>query len=320
MLRWAWAAAVMISMAFPAMAAKAPVIFTSDIGDDIDDTWALAALLRSPELDLKLVVGDYGNAIYRAKLFAKFLTVAGRTDVAVGIGVGDRAERKANQSRWVEGYDLKSYAGKVHDDGVQAMIDLVMASEAPVTIISVGPTPNMAELLRRKPEVAGKARFVGMYGSVRKGYDGRPRVDAEWNVKQHVAGARAALSAPWTEAIITPLDTCGLVRLKGDKYAKVRDSQDPIARAVIENYRVWLGTDPNRAREAETQSSILFDTVAVYLAITQELTKVEELPIRVTDDGKTVIDEQQGKKIHVATEWKDLGKFEDWFVERVAGN
>ena len=36
---------------------KIPVIYDSDIGDDIDDTWALAVLLKSPELDLKLVVG-----------------------------------------------------------------------------------------------------------------------------------------------------------------------------------------------------------------------------------------------------------------------
>ncbi len=32
-----------------------PVILDTDIGADIDDTWALAILLRSSELDLKLV-------------------------------------------------------------------------------------------------------------------------------------------------------------------------------------------------------------------------------------------------------------------------
>ncbi|MGI6299757.1 MAG: hypothetical protein ACOX52_01655 [Verrucomicrobiota bacterium] len=64
-----------------------PVIYDSDIGDDIDDTWALGLLLKSPELDLKLVVGDYGKATYRAKIFAKMLETAGRTDVPVGLGL-----------------------------------------------------------------------------------------------------------------------------------------------------------------------------------------------------------------------------------------
>ena len=38
---------------------KIPVILDTDIGDDIDDTWALGFLLRSPEFDVKLVVGDH---------------------------------------------------------------------------------------------------------------------------------------------------------------------------------------------------------------------------------------------------------------------
>ena len=61
------------SRAADAPAAKIPVVLDTDIGDDIDDTWALGLLLKSPELDLKLVVGDYGKSEYRAKLLAKFL-------------------------------------------------------------------------------------------------------------------------------------------------------------------------------------------------------------------------------------------------------
>src|SRR5882724_8840902 len=50
-----------------------PVILATDIGDDIDDTWALGLLLKSPELDLKLALGEYGKNQYRARLVAKFL-------------------------------------------------------------------------------------------------------------------------------------------------------------------------------------------------------------------------------------------------------
>ncbi|MEZ6080360.1 MAG: hypothetical protein R3C56_33220 [Pirellulaceae bacterium] len=40
------------------------MIFDTDIGDDIDDTWALAMLLRCPELDVKLVLGDHNKPQY----------------------------------------------------------------------------------------------------------------------------------------------------------------------------------------------------------------------------------------------------------------
>ena len=64
-----------------AFAARTPVVFDTDIGTDIDDTWALAQLLRSPDLDLKLVLTDTGDTHYRAAVAAKFLEAAGRSDV-----------------------------------------------------------------------------------------------------------------------------------------------------------------------------------------------------------------------------------------------
>jgi len=38
-----------------------PVILDTDIGWDIDDTWALITLLNSPELDLRMVLTSTGN-------------------------------------------------------------------------------------------------------------------------------------------------------------------------------------------------------------------------------------------------------------------
>lgn len=133
-------------------AKKIPVIYDSDIGDDIDDTWALVMLLKSPEFDVKLVVGDNQKGIYRAKLFAKLLTVAGRTDIPVGIAFGNK-DGGGRQSRYVDDYDLKSYPGKVYEDGVQAIIDTIMNSKRKITVIAVGPLPNIAEALKRQPKI-----------------------------------------------------------------------------------------------------------------------------------------------------------------------
>ncbi|MCX7825369.1 MAG: nucleoside hydrolase [Verrucomicrobiae bacterium] len=182
------ASAGLCGLAQPGNAADArgagiPVILDTDIGDDIDDTWALGLLLKSPELDLKLVVGDYGRTHYRARLLAKFLERAGRTDVAVGVGLDNGVTGEGGQAGWVKGYDLKAYPGKVHNDGVQALIDTIMKSPRPMTLICIGPVPNIAEALRREPRIAQRARFVGMHGSVRVGYGGSPKVAAEWNVR-----------------------------------------------------------------------------------------------------------------------------------------
>ena len=75
-----------VAAAGRSLASGRPVILDTDIGDDVDDTWALLMLLRMPELDLKLAVSDYGNAIYRCRLLAKLLQLTGRTDVPIGVG------------------------------------------------------------------------------------------------------------------------------------------------------------------------------------------------------------------------------------------
>ena len=300
--------------------AKIPVILDTDIGDDIDDTWALMLALSSPELDLKLVVGDYGRPLQRARLLGKLLEAVGRADIPIGLGVEASCAGDFRQEKWIEGYELDQYPGKVHRDGVQAIIDLLMNSPQPVTLLCIGPLPNIAEALRREPRIVEKAHFVGMHGSVRLGYDGKPKAVAEWNVKCNPAACRAALSAPW-EITITPLDTCGLIRLKGEKFTRVRDAANPMARVLMENYRAW--TDWNIAHgqkgpDPAAASSTLYDCAAVYLAISRELCVIEPLRLRVDDDGFTRED-AGARRMNVATRWKDLPAFESFIVARLAG-
>ncbi len=299
------------------IARPTPVILDTDIGDDIDDTWALGLLLKSPELDLKLVVGDYGKAPYRARLLAKFLQTVGRAEIPIGMGLDLDPKGDGPQAAWVKDYELKTYPGRIYADGVQAIIDTILQSKEPVTLICIGPLPNIAAALQREPRIAQHARFVGMYGGVRVGYGGAKQPAAEWNVKANAKACQKVFTAPW-DMTITPLDTCGLVTLGGERYGRVRDSKDRIASAIIENYRLWSRHNNPKNDAAERQSSVLFDTVAVYLACQQDLCQMETLGLKVTDDGFTRVDEQ-AKRIRAATAWKDLDRYRDYLVNRLTG-
>ena len=289
---------------------KIPVILDTDIGGDIDDTWALALLLKSPELDLKLVVSDTGDTAYRARIAARLLEIAGRPDIPVGIGISTKGHSQP-QLPWVANYALDRYAGTIYQDGVQALIDTVMASSEPVTLICIGPLPNIAAALRLEPGIAARCRFVGMHGSIRRHHDGGQGPIAEYNVVSDVPACQQVFTAPWLDMTITPLDTCGQVRLSGGKYQAVCDCPDPLTRAVIENYHIWLG-----GRSEEGRSSILFDTVAVYLAFSTKHLQMETLGIRVTDDGYTIVD-PSARAIHCAMDWQDLAAYEDFLVSRL---
>jgi inosine-uridine nucleoside N-ribohydrolase len=307
---------------------KIPVIFDTDICDDIDDTWALSLLLQSPEFDVKLITTEVGNTQSKAKTVAKFLQTVGRTDIPIGIGV-QQHKGHHRQDAWAKDYELSSYPGTIYEDGVQALIGTIMKSRTKIKLIAVGPLPNVAAALEREPKIAKKAEFVGMHGSVRLGYGGDKAVSAEYNVRAFIKEAQKVFTAPW-DMTITPLDTCGLVQLKGEKYQKVLNNNSPLTNALMENYRAWfrqglLNQDKDLSgaeldnmtdQKCNSSSSTLFDTVGIYLAMSSELVKMEKLPIIVTDDGYTRIDEK-GRVINCATEWKDLGAFEDLLVDRL---
>jgi inosine-uridine nucleoside N-ribohydrolase len=293
-----------------------PVILDTDIGSDIDDTWALAMLLRCPELDLKLVLTDTADTVYRARLAAKFLEVSGRADVPVGVGLRFGAASEF-QKPWVSGYALSDYPGPVYEDGIQAAIDIIKASAEPVTIIAIAPAPNLGRILEIAPEIAPTCRLAGMFGSVDRGYGDGSAAIAETNVRESVAAARAVFAAPWLEAVITPLDTCDRVILSGERFRRVASSADPMLVALMENYRVWAPLVSWMTVDYEsTRSTTLFDTVAVYLAYGRDLLEIETMRLEVTDDGMTVQSEV-GHPIGVAIRWRDLDAFRDHLTERL---
>ncbi len=296
---------------------KIPVILDTDIGFDIDDHWALVMILKSPELDIKLITTDTGNTHYRAKLVAKTLELANRTDIPIGIGI-PLMFQKETQIDWVEGYDLTQYPGEIINDGVGALIDTIMQSEEQVTLIGIAPVPNIASALQREPRIVNNSRFIGMHGSIRKGYLGAANPAPEFNVFQATKSCQMVFEADWP-ITITPLDTCGIVTLKGDHYQSILRSEDPLVKAIVANYFIWeknidwpkyKDLDPNKV------SSVLYDCVAIYLAFSEELLEIEELPLTITDEGKTVI-EATGKMVRCATSWKDQNKFEEFLTNRL---
>lgn len=293
-----------------------PVILDTDIGSDVDDTWALAMLLRSPEIDLKLIVTATNDTVYRAKITAKLLEIEGRTDIPIGIGLRGEPDNEL-QREWIEGYDLDAYSGVVHQDGVQQMIDMIRASSETITLLTIGPATNLAHALELAPDIAEKCRFVGMYGSVDRGYGDNSDPVAEYNVEANPAAAQKTLSAPWKEMLITPLDTCDQAIISGENFQRIRNAGDPLLDAVLENYRVWAPLVPWQSIDnIEERSSVLFDTVAVYMAYSLETLQMETMRLSVTDEGRTVRDDA-GTEIQVAIGWTNLPAFIDHLTERL---
>lgn len=297
-----------------------PVILDTDIGDDIDDTWALVMLLRCPELDVKLVTSTSGNPINRARHIAKVLDLAGRSDIPVGIGARIPDETHDPNATiifpWIEDYPLDCYPGTVHQDGPQAVIETIHRSPEPVTVIAIGPLSNLGEALRRDPTITRNSRFVGMFGSIYKGYADSPEPCSETNVRLFTNSCRNIFCSDWNRTI-TPLDTCGAVVLDGEDYSAIRQSADPLLAELMKANDIFAERVPWMKYDPSGRSSVLFDTVAVYLAYSEELVAIETLDLSIEEGGFTRIDPRAGNPTRCALRWKNLEAFKKHLVCRL---
>ena len=286
-----------------------PVILDTDLGDDIDDTWALCMLLGTPQVDLQLIVTAFHDTEKKARLVAKILEHTGRTGIPLGIGKKTK-DAPINQEQWLGGYTLDNYKGVVHEDGVQALIDTINNAKEQIILCVIGPQTNIAEALKRDPGIAKKARVVSMAGSVHIGYGGKEGGCPEWNVLADIEAARAVFAAPWDIAY-APLDTCGTLILKGERYAAVAQSSNPLAATTIANYAQWK----NRPHHPEGQSSVLFDTLAAYMCYAEDFVEMETVKLAIDDKGQTIVDQEKGRPVRCALRWKDREAFEKALVK-----
>src|SRR5689334_21078067 len=72
---------------------KVPIILDTDIGSGIDDAFALALILGSPEFELRGVTTVSGNTQQRAMMLCRFLTMTGRRHTPVAAGAEPQPPR-----------------------------------------------------------------------------------------------------------------------------------------------------------------------------------------------------------------------------------
>src|SRR5438445_7830641 len=78
---------------------RIPIIFDTDIGDDIDDALALALALQSPELDVRAVTTVADDVESRTRLAWKEMRLLGRSDIAIATGAPEPLLDPVRQGR-----------------------------------------------------------------------------------------------------------------------------------------------------------------------------------------------------------------------------
>jgi purine nucleosidase len=296
------------SSAQPQAAEKMPVIFDCDIGNDIDDSFALALIMASPELELRGVTTVSGDTMTRAWMVCRFLTMLDRKDIPVAAGAAPQPEQKIEEMYQYRNHPAPIYnrtSKPIKGSAIEFMYGQLKANPGKITLIAVGPLTNIARLLSDHPDCKPWIkRLVIMGGSVRVGYENKPPAEPEWNIKLDPKAAQAVF-ASGVPLTVAPLDATTMVKLEAPLRQQFFAAGSLLTWQVEAMYQLWDKPTP-----------VLYDPVAVALAFEEKFCKLEDLHLEVDDKGLMKIG--QGKaNARVATSIKS-DEFLKWYVDRVA--
>jgi len=256
--------------------AREKIIIDTDIGDDVDDAFALALAVKSPEFEILGVSTTFRDTELRAKLADRFLGEVGRTDIPVLAGK-PTSPTPMSQRRYAEG---GHFAKSAHGDAAEFLLDQIRKHPGEITLIAIGPLMNVGAAIDRDAATFRKLkRVVIMGGAIRKGYGDYGYNDhvppmPEWNILNDVASAQK-LFASGVPLFVMPLDSTQL-KLDEVKRAFLFTRGTAVTDQLAILYHLW-------AQETPT----LFDPMAVAFAVKPELCPVTPLHIRVDEKGFT---------------------------------
>jgi inosine-uridine nucleoside N-ribohydrolase len=292
----------------PGGSATQLAMIDTDIGDDIDDAFALALALRSPEIKILGVITAFGDTELRARLVDRYLTALGQKNIPVMAGVATAHSNVFTQAAYAE-----QEPARKHGDGVGFLLEQIRAHPGKITLIAIGPLANVKAAIDRDPATFRKVkRVVLMGGSVYRGYGGlgRPPVP-EWNINRDPAAARALFTSG-VPIFMMPLDSTQ-IHLEAADRERIFASGSPLTDQLTLLYHQWV-----RHTDSHAADPTLFDPVAVAYAVHPELCPVKPLRIEVDDKGMTK--PVKGPPNAQVCLQSDEKGFLDLLLKRVAGS
>jgi purine nucleosidase len=262
-------------------AEKQKVIFDTDIGDDIDDAFALALAVSSPKLEVIGVTTAWGDTDLRARLAERLLKAMGREDIPVAAGPKTHASSIFTQARWAQ---VEPEPPQGWPDATAFTLDAIRHNPGQITLIAVSPFSNVGALIDRDPSTFRKLkRVVLMGGSIHRRYgdlgylpDRGP--EPEYNIVMDVASSRK-LFASGVPLYVMPLDSTQL-KLDETMRGMLFSRATPATDALLSLYAEWSASTGNT-------TPTLFDAMAVAAAIEPGLCPTQPMHIEIDDKGFT---------------------------------
>ena len=252
-------------------------IIDTDIGDDIDDAFALDLALKL-DLDLVCVTTVFRNVRERAAIAKKMLRLYGKKlPVYAGYGATlDGRDENFRICQWTPDLEWEEYApdNSSPEEAVDAILSAARVYKKEFWLLALGPLTNVASaILKDREAMRGIGGIVMMGGDFVNHY-------AEWNIRCDVAAADAVFSSGvnivafgheiTSQTRLTPAQQRYVFSMKQDAYHAY----------LAELSRLWYKSKP------DGWLMVMHDVLVIRYAADPAFCKTVSAPVEVERQGK----------------------------------
>ena len=287
------------------------VIIDTDIGMSIDDAFAVALALNTPELEILGFTATSGDTIARAKILDRMLGESRIENIPVLLGIASSSPKKwlpaslmLMQRRYGE---AGFYAKASHDDAVDYTLAQIKQHPGEITLVTIGPLSTVSAMIDEDIDTVRKLKKLVIMGGwvapLVDVYGVRSEPAPEHNLNVDIEAARKVFQAG-VPLVMVPLDATMPLKMNEVDRKVVFAEATPLTNAVAVLYTLWGHTTP-----------ILHDVLAVAVVTEPQLCPLESVRIIVDAAGMTkVVNGTPNAQVCMRSEPRALM---DYFLQRI---
>lgn len=278
----------------------------TDIGDDIDDAFCLALLLKCPELSVKSVTTVLNDTGHRADMCRDLCKAADKEPAIIGGARGVITRRPIEHA-----LKRNPLHGALERTGARSDVPAALATLADArknadVLLTIGPLTNLALSLVADPDVTHFPRYIAMAGEIANfGM-------AEWNIKVDTEAAAVVCGTPNLKIDFIPWKIGIDTKLSTDEQDELDRATNPVAKVL----NAFRGEFKTRDKRQE-----MFDPMTVVALLHEDWFewKRGRLVVETRGDvtyGQTVLQHDANGPHRVAVA-VDAEKAKRWMLDRL---
>lgn len=264
------------------------IIIDTDIGDDIDDAFALLTALADTNDEILGITTVFKNTPQRAYIAKSMLLAAGRKEIPVY--AGHEKPLAGNIIRW--DYEKTDPDGKIrihhfrdrmreagYEDGSAEDFILRMAEKYPdeVTLVAIGPFTNVAKAVEKDRTAFSKLKEIcTMCGQPETEYP-------EWNIRVDPEAADIVLRSGVPIRCVG-LNVTGRCKLFEAQIERINAYRSEVVKLAADMMRIWL--ESNNPNGTLTRYPTMHDPLCILSSQYSDVCRFERRKFRICLDGK----------------------------------